>query len=98
MYHTVPYTQPQAVPQNLQYAAVHSAYATPDSFPTPPSMHQIPQVQQLPQISQHPSSPEDYQSEYAQQDLAELLGSLKVNEAGTGEKGRLLLTFKACQN
>ncbi|KAK3488895.1 uncharacterized protein B0T23DRAFT_320775 [Neurospora hispaniola] len=83
LYHTVPYTQPQAVPQNLQYAAVHSAYATPDSFPTPPSMHQVPQVSQLPQISQHPSSPEDFQSEYAQQDLADLLGSLKVNEAGT---------------
>ncbi len=82
LFHTVQYAEPQAVPHNLQYTAVHptlsaidTPYAAQDPFPTPPPLQRH---------SSHPDSPEAYQSEYAQQDLADLLGSLKVNEAGTG--------------
>ncbi|KXX75571.1 Nitrogen assimilation transcription factor nit-4 [Madurella mycetomatis] len=61
LYHAVHYTEPQPVPHDLQYAAVHHPHAP------------------------HPGSPaETYtSSDYPQQDLADLLGSLKVNEAGT---------------
>ncbi|KAK3694612.1 hypothetical protein B0T22DRAFT_370197 [Podospora appendiculata] len=82
LYHSVQYTDPRTAPHNLQYASVHhpsvsavdQAYATQQSFPTPP----------MQQGSHHSSSPDAYHSDqYAQQDLADLLGSLKVNEAGT---------------
>jgi len=80
LYHSVPYNDPQTASHNLQYTPVHPSvnvvdhsYTTQNAFPTPP-MHQA---------AHTPSSPEEYQSEYAQQDLADLLGSLKVNEAGT---------------
>ncbi|KAK0729018.1 hypothetical protein B0T21DRAFT_349950 [Apiosordaria backusii] len=83
LYHAVQYSDSQAVPHSLQYQPVHHPvnpvnvvdhqYGTQAAFPTPP----------MQQVS-HPASPADtYQSEYAQQDLADLLGSLKVNEAGT---------------
>ncbi|KAH6853904.1 hypothetical protein B0I37DRAFT_388129 [Chaetomium sp. MPI-CAGE-AT-0009] len=82
LYHPVPYGEPQPVPHDLQYAPVpHHSVAAVDqqyaaqtaAFPTPPMQH-----------APNPGSPEDtFQSEYAQQDLADLLGSLKVNEAGT---------------
>lgn len=82
LYHPVQYTEPHPVPSNLQYTPVHhhpsvvdQQYAAPPtSFPTPPLQH-----------APNPGSPDEaFQSEYAQQDLADLLGSLKVNEAGTG--------------
>lgn len=80
-YQTGPYdaTQSQAA---MSYASVappvsiidHS-YTSPHVFPTPP-------LQQ--EVHQEPS-PEAYSpGEYQQQDLADLLGTLKVNEAGTG--------------
>ncbi|KAK3330090.1 hypothetical protein B0H66DRAFT_469213 [Apodospora peruviana] len=81
IYHSVQYADSQTVPQNLQYGSVHPAvnvvdqsYTTPNTYSTPP-MHQ----------SSQPDSPADtYRSDqYAQGDLADLLGSLKVNEAGT---------------
>ncbi|KAJ4297277.1 hypothetical protein N0V88_004195 [Collariella sp. IMI 366227] len=81
LYHPVQYAEPQPVPHDLQYGSVHhpvgvvdQQYTTqPATFPTPPLQH-----------APQPGSPEEtYQAEYAQQDLADLLGSLKVNEAGT---------------
>ncbi|KAL2023263.1 hypothetical protein VTK56DRAFT_3386 [Thermocarpiscus australiensis] len=81
LYHrTVQYAESQAVPHDLQYPSVQhhvgvvdQQYPTPSAFPTPPL-----------QPAPHPgSATETYQAEYAQQDLADLLGSLKVNEAGT---------------
>ncbi|KAK3382841.1 hypothetical protein B0T24DRAFT_24850 [Lasiosphaeria ovina] len=79
LYHDVQqYAESQGVQHNLQYANAHTPvdivdqqYTSQNSFPTPPLQH-----------SSQPESPEAYQSEYAQQDLADLLGSLKVNEAG----------------
>ena len=82
LYHAQ-YVDSQPVPHNLQYAPVHhqsagvvdqQQYAVQTAaFPTPP-LHHAP----------NPGSPaETYQSEYGQQDLADLLGSLKVDEAGT---------------
>lgn len=72
---------------NLHYTTVPSApvldpaYNAQNAFPTPP-------VQQL---SRQDSSP-DAQSidSYQQQDLADLLGGLKVNELGTG---RIILQY-----
>ncbi|KAM7222560.1 hypothetical protein V8F06_002054 [Rhypophila decipiens] len=74
----------QAVPQALQYQSSlptvnvvdHQSYTTqsPNNFPTPPMQHS----------SSPGASPETYRSDqYAQEELANLLGSLKVNEAGT---------------
>ncbi len=82
LYHAQ-YVDSQPVPHNLQYAPVHhqsagvvdqQQYAAQTAaFPTPP-LHHAP----------NPGSPaETFHSEYAQQDLADLLGSLKVDEAGT---------------
>ena len=84
IYHGVHhYNEPQTLPHPIQYPSVHhssvnvvdQSYSTQPSFSTPP-------VQQ----SSHPETPSDYSDQYPQQDLADLLGSLKVNEAGTGEK------------
>ncbi|KAL2129139.1 hypothetical protein VTI74DRAFT_8174 [Chaetomium olivicolor] len=81
LYHPVQYGEPQSVPHDLQYGPMHhpvgvvdQQYTTqPPAFPTPPLQH-----------APNPGSPEEtFQAEYAQQDLADLLGSLKVNEAGT---------------
>ncbi|KAL2158032.1 hypothetical protein VTH06DRAFT_4842 [Thermothelomyces fergusii] len=83
LYHSVQYGEPQPMPPHgLPYSPVHhqsvgavdQQYAAQTAaFPTPPLQH-----------APHPaSSQETFQSEYAQQDLADLLGSLKVNEAGT---------------
>lgn len=50
-------------------------YSSQNAFPTPP----------LQQGSRPDSSPEAYSTDsYQQQDLADLLGTLKVNELGTG--------------
>ncbi len=74
----VGYADPTA---SLQYAAVtpgmavvDPTYSAQNVFPTP-SLH-----------SSHADSPESYSTDqYGQGDLADLLGSLKVDEAGTGE-------------
>jgi hypothetical protein len=82
LYHSVQYGGAQPVSHDLHYAPVHhpsvgvveQQYAAQTAaFPTPPLQH-----------APNPATPEDtFQAEYAQQDLADLLGSLKVNEAGT---------------
>lgn len=92
-YHHVPYeaTQPQS---SMPYGAVQPpasmidhSYAAHNVFPTPPMQPQQP--------SRPESSPEAYSpGEYQHQDLADLLGTLKVNEAGTGKKSRWSLSVK----
>jgi hypothetical protein len=53
----------------------HQHYTPQAVFPTPP----------LQQHSSHPDSPETYeQDQYGQQNLADLLGELRMDEAGTG--------------
>lgn len=77
------YPESSSMQQNLHYTdlqppvnVVDQPYASQTSFPTPP----------LQQSSRPGSSPESYQQDpYSQHDLADLLGSLKVNEAGTGK-------------
>lgn len=78
--------------QNMHYtampqgsSAVDQSYAQQqNTFPTPPLQHGAP----------HDSSPGAYsQDSYNQHDLADLLGSLKVNEAGTGEFLLLWVSF-----
>lgn len=82
LYQSVQFSNPQGSSQALHYTTVpppvgvvdHS-YAPHNVFPTPP----------LQQGSRHESPPDIYnQDQYGQQDLADLLGSLKMNEAGTG--------------
>lgn len=76
------YPESSGMQQGLQYAdlqpgvnVVDQSYAPQNAFPTPP----------LQQSSRPGSAPESYQPDpYNQHDLADLLGSLKVNEAGTG--------------
>lgn len=83
-YQTLSYdaTQPQ---NNLVYASVPppgsamDPYTSPHAFPTPPL-----QNEPLQEPSPEAYSPGDYQ----QQDLADLLGTLKVNEVGTGKYSR----------
>ena len=63
----------------------HQHYPPQGVFPTPP-------LQQ--QHSSHPDSPETYneQDQYGQQNLADLLGELRMNEAGTGRQLKLPTT------
>ncbi|KAH6619263.1 hypothetical protein B0J18DRAFT_239553 [Chaetomium sp. MPI-SDFR-AT-0129] len=74
LYHPVQYAEHQPVAHNLTYGPVDQQYAAQTAaFPTPPLQH-----------APTPGSPAGtLQSDYAQQDLADLLGSLKVDEAGT---------------
>lgn len=92
-YQNLPYDPPQAHQHNMNYGSVpqpisvmDSQYATQGVFPTPPL--QAPPRQQ-PQQQQEPS-PEAFTPEsYGQQDLGDLLGSLKLDEKGTGAKSGL---------
>ncbi|KAI0383437.1 hypothetical protein F5Y04DRAFT_25575 [Hypomontagnella monticulosa] len=80
VYPPMPYGEPPPPPHQLQYATIPSqvgvmdqSYAPANVFPTPP-MHS----------AHSESSPEShYQDQYGQQDLADILGALKVDEAGT---------------
>ncbi|KAK4149127.1 hypothetical protein C8A00DRAFT_19148 [Chaetomidium leptoderma] len=83
LYHSVQYGEPQPMQHDLQYAPVHhhatgvldQQYAAQTAaFPTPPSQH-------APNPGASPA--DSFHTEYAQQDLANLLGSLNVDEAGT---------------
>jgi hypothetical protein len=86
-YQTIPHNSSQPHQPDLNYASVpppmsamDAPYAAQGVFPTPPLQ---------PQSSQHEPSPEAYTPDsYAQQDLSELLGNLKVDEKGTGMHGR----------
>ncbi|KAI0173590.1 hypothetical protein GGR52DRAFT_572097 [Hypoxylon sp. FL1284] len=82
VYPPMPYGDPPPPPHQLQYGGMppqvgvmDRSYAAASVFPTPP----------MPQHSAHSeSSPESYhQDQYGQQDLADILGALKVDEAGT---------------
>ncbi|KAI1209676.1 uncharacterized protein F4807DRAFT_467557 [Annulohypoxylon truncatum] len=82
VYPPMPYGDPPPPPNQLQYTGMPSqvgvldqSYASASVFPTPP-MHQH---------SVHSeSSPESYHHDpYAQGDLADILGALKVDDAGT---------------
>jgi hypothetical protein len=82
-YQGIPYDPSQAQAQGLHYTNVHPHHGAMDQqhvaqnvFPTPPLQHNATEP-----------SPEAYSPDsYAQQDLSELLGSLKVDEKGTGER------------
>ncbi|TVY90949.1 Cutinase transcription factor 1 alpha [Lachnellula willkommii] len=93
----LPYSsEPVGVYQNVPYGAPSSAHSQPsmhynNSMQTPVSI--IDQHQQYPPQNvfptpplqgSHPESPETYeQDQYGQQDLSDLLGELRMNEAGT---------------
>ncbi|KAF4635017.1 hypothetical protein G7Y89_g3076 [Cudoniella acicularis] len=83
VYQTVPYGGPSSAHSqpSMHYNSLqtpvsiidqHQHYASQSVFPTPPLQ------------GSHPESPETYeQDQYGQQDLADLLGELRMNEAGT---------------
>lgn len=82
LYQTVHYPESASLAQDLHYTtvgpsvtAVNHSFTSENAFPTPPHQQQSP-----------PQSPPDAYSQdpCSQQDLADLLGSLKVDEAGTG--------------
>ena len=85
IYQPVQYGDPSSghSQQNIHYGNLqtsvhvidqHQHYAPQPVFPTPP-LHQSPQQ----------ASPEAYdQDQYGQRDLSDLLGELRMNEAGTG--------------
>jgi len=93
VYQTVPYGPPSSAHSqpSLQYSNMqtpvsiidqHQQYPTQNVFPTPP----LPGSHSGSHPGSHPESPETYeQDQYGQQDLADLLGELRVNEAGTGK-------------
>ena len=83
VYQSVSYGESSSTQQHMHYGNMQTPVSVLDQhhyppqavFPTPP----------LPQQS-HAESPETYeQDQYGQQNLADLLGELRVNEAGTGE-------------
>lgn len=86
LYHTVQYAESTAPQPGLHYTSVPSAMGVVDQsyppqnvFPTPPMQH-----------GSRPDSPPDAYSpdQYGQQQLADVLGSLRVDEAGTGKSNR----------
>ncbi|CAG8974329.1 hypothetical protein HYALB_00006176 [Hymenoscyphus albidus] len=83
-YQTIPYGGPSSAHSlpNMHYGSLqqtsvsvidpHQHYSQQNVFPTPPLQ------------GSHPQSPDTYeQDQYGQRDLADLLGELRVNEAGT---------------
>lgn len=83
----MPYGSSQASHHGLNYGSMQPSmnvidghYQQPQhSFPTPPLQHQ-------PHHQPQPQTPENYQPErYGEDDLADLLGGLKVDPAGTGK-------------
>lgn len=99
VYSQLPYSDPvgvyqQPIPYNAAQSSTHhglnygnmqppinvlDGYQQPQhSFPTPPLQHQS-------QHQSQPETPEHYQQDhYGEEDLADLLGGLKVNAAGIG--------------
>lgn len=82
-YPNVGYDDSQAHPGNIHYGPVQQQgpvmdqnYAAQGVFPTPPPLQTGPQQEPSPEAY----TPDSYQ----QQDLADLLGTLKVDEKGTG--------------
>ncbi|KAF7559317.1 hypothetical protein G7046_g4836 [Stylonectria norvegica] len=90
-YAGVPYDSHQQQ-SNMSYASlpppvsvIDHPYASQNVFPTPPLQHG----------SHQESSPEAYSpGDYQQQDLADLLGTLKVNESGTAPYLRNKASFR----
>lgn len=89
VYPAVSYAEPSTAHSSMQYptmppsaGVMDQSYAPASVFPTPPLQHQ----------PSHPASTpgSTYPEQYVQQDLANLLGSLNVNERGTGVLGRVL--------
>lgn len=85
VYQTVPYGGTTGAQHNMHYTTmtpsvgvVESPYSTTSVFPTPP-MHN--------HTAHSEASPASYSEEqhYGQQDLADLLGSLKMDARGTGK-------------
>lgn len=86
VYQNVSYPAPQPGQHSMHYTTIppvgvlDQSYAPASVFPTPPMQHH-----------HHPphseSSPESYttQDHYQNSDLADLLGSLKMDEKGTGK-------------
>jgi hypothetical protein len=98
--HHIPYPDPVGVYQSGPYGDPTSAHSQGNmhygNIQTPVSVlnvdHQPYAHSQsvyanpaLPHQQSHPQSPENYeQDQYGQQNLADLLGELRMNEAGTG--------------
>lgn len=89
VYQPVSYaSDPPPAHHNLSYgnlqtpvSVVDHQYSPQSVFPTPPMQQQQPPLQHH---STSSASPEAYeQDQYGQQDLADLLGELRMNEAGT---------------
>ncbi|KAK2625723.1 hypothetical protein QTJ16_005035 [Diplocarpon rosae] len=85
IYHPVPYGDPPSShgQPSMHYSNVHtpvSAIASHHSYPQQPVYPPMP----LQQPPAHPLSPEAYEHDhYGQQNLADLLGNLRMNEAGS---------------
>ncbi|KAL2263546.1 hypothetical protein VTK26DRAFT_6282 [Humicola hyalothermophila] len=80
LYPPVQYAEPHPVPSDLHYGHVHSPTVVDQQYAAQTAAFPTPPLQSAPK----PVSPDEtINSEYAQQDLADLLGSLKVDEAGT---------------
>jgi hypothetical protein len=89
IYQHVSYAESPTSQHNLHYTTVppsvplvDQSYAAQNVFPTPPLQHG----------SRSDSPPAAYSPDsYQQPDLADLLGSLKVNESGTGKEVKILV-------
>jgi hypothetical protein len=94
VYQSVQYGEPPSShsQQNMHYGNLHTPVSVIDQqqhyppqpvFPTPPLQH-----------SSQQGSPEAYeQDQYGQRDLADFLGELRMNEAGTGMSVVVLLRY-----
>lgn len=74
--HGIHYTTVPASVGVVDHSYAQAQSQQPNIFPTPP----------MQQATRPESPPEVYnQDQYGQQDLSEILGTLKLNDAGTGE-------------
>jgi hypothetical protein len=99
VYHPVSYGDPSSSHGQpaMHYSNMQTPMQTPVSvvdqhqnYPTQPVYPSVPLQQQ----SAHPHSPETYeQDQYGQQNLADLLGNLRVNEAGSGRSHSVLQKY-----
>jgi hypothetical protein len=87
MYQPLPYSQPPL--QTIQYSSMHNPVGVMDSHYSSQSVFPVAPVIQR-------ESPELYsRTEYGEQDLADILGDLKVDSAGSGELSRTITS--ACK-
>lgn len=82
MYHSLPYASPPSGQHPMQFSNMHGPGGVIEGHYPAQNVYPVAPILQQPQSQ----SPDLYhQDQFSQQDLADILGDLKVNEAGSGK-------------